>query len=135
MKHLESAFNYQNGKKARNDWWAYLVVAIIVFFIAPIPGSIPMIVVILMKGEGQGSFGQDQPIDFTNYGLDLNLGLFLQLLPFVFSFFALMLLVKPFHNRSLKEVINGRNKIRYRRIFIGGAVWGLLVLFSIAFDY
>ncbi len=128
MKHLENAL------KTRNDWWAYIVVIIMAFGLAQIIGSIPVWILMSVSGGAQ-SLQQGQAIDFSSMGINSSLGLALLVLPFVMSFFALMLLVKPMHGRTFSEVINGRSKVRYRRIIYGFIIWGIIIAFSTVVDY
>jgi len=128
MKHLENAL------KTRNDWWAYIVIIIVSFFIAQLIGGIPLLVVLLANGAGQ-AISQGQALDFSALGINSSLGLVLVIIPFVVSFFTLRALVKPLHGRTFTQVINGRQKVRYRRIFYGFIIWGIIIAFATLVDY
>nr|WP_319398008.1 type II CAAX endopeptidase family protein [uncultured Carboxylicivirga sp.] len=127
MKHLESAL------KTKNDWWAYLVVILVAFVLAQLIGSIPVSILVLLKGGIAAA--QSGAIDFSAIGVNSSLGLALLVLPFIICFFTLKLLVKPLHNRTLTQVINGRSKVRYGRILYGFLIWGVIIVFSTAVDY
>jgi len=129
MKHLESAL------KTKNDWWAYLVIIIVSFFIAQVVGGIPLGIVLATTDGGMQAIQEGNAIDFSGLGINSSLGLALVIVPFIVSFFTLKALLKPLHKRSLTQVINGRDKIRYRRIFYGFVIWGIIVIFSILVDY
>nr|WP_321410671.1 type II CAAX endopeptidase family protein [uncultured Carboxylicivirga sp.] len=127
MKHLESAL------KTKNDWWAYLVIIIAAMIVAQFIGGIPLLIIVALKG-GIGSIANGV-IDFNAIGVNSSLGLALVVLPFIASFFTLMLLVKPLHQRTFIQVINGRSKVRIRRIIYGFIIWGIIITFATFYDY
>ncbi|MBS2097741.1 CPBP family intramembrane glutamic endopeptidase [Carboxylicivirga linearis] len=129
MKHLESAL------KTKNDWWAYLVIIVVSFFIAQVVGGIPLGIVLATADGGMQALSEGNVIDFTSLGINSSFGLALIVIPFIVSFFTLKALVKPLHQRSFTQVINGRGKVRYRRIFYGFLIWGIITVFSILVDY
>ncbi len=129
MKHLETVL------RSKNDWWAYLIVVIVSFFGAQLIGGIPLIIVVALSDGGIGAIQAGQALDFNAIGINSSLGLALIVLPFILSFFVLYWLVKPLHNRTFTELINGRNKIRSRRIFYGFMLWLMIVAFTTVADY
>lgn len=112
-----------------------MLVIVVSFFIAQLVGGIPLGVVLAFSDGGLQAVQQGQAIDFNSLDINSSLGLSLMLVPFVISFFTLMLLVKPLHRRTFTQVINGRNKVRYGRIVCGFVIWGIIIAFSTLVDY
>jgi membrane protease YdiL (CAAX protease family) len=59
-------------------------------------------------------------------GLDPNLGLFVNLFPFLAGLVIFILLVRPLNGRSFKVTINGTGRIRWNRFLVSGLVWLIL---------
>lgn len=127
MNHLESAF------KGNNKWWAYVVVFFVTFLLAQTIGGIPLGIVLTVFGEGEVDI--NKAIDFNANGINASLGLALMILPFVVSFFALVLIMKPLHGRSFKSLINGTYNVRKFRIVMGFCLWGVIIAFATIVDY
>ena len=132
MKHLERALDKQN------QWWKYLVVFVSGFLGANLIGAVPLLVVILYKTAQSGGRITPNPdnfADFSVYGISSNLGLILMILPFVIGLITVVLLFKPLHKRTFKEVINGTNRIRWRKFLFAALIWGLIMFICSAIDY
>ncbi|MCU4177840.1 lysostaphin resistance A-like protein [Carboxylicivirga sp. N1Y90] len=127
MNHLESAF------RGSNKWWAYIVVFLVTFLLAQAIGGIPLGIILTVFGDGEIDY--NKAIDFNAHGINASLGLALMLLPFVVSFFALVLIMKPLHGRSFKSLINGTYYVRKFRIVMGFCLWGLIIAFATIVDY
>jgi uncharacterized protein len=123
MNHLESAFT------GKNSFWRYLVMIVAVFLAANTVGSIPLIIGLAIKvlpdPEMAAKFAAD-PYNLGALGFDQNLGLILMVVPFVAAIFTFILLVKPLHFRTYKNIINGTNSIRWKRFFVSALVWAIL---------
>ncbi|QGY47340.1 CPBP family intramembrane metalloprotease [Maribellus comscasis] len=134
MKHLESAL------KQENQWWKYLLVLLIGFLGGQIIGAIPLVVAMGIGAARNGGniVTPDNPMDLSAYGIDPNLGLVLMVFPFLVMLFISILLIKAFHKRSFREVINGGGVFRWRRFWKGFLVWGvfavILLVASLLFD-
>ena len=127
MKHLESALTQGN------QGWKYFLVIIIGFFIGQLVGGIPLFIIMGIKiAQSGGNFVMpDNPMDLSAYGIDPNVGLILIVLPFIASLFIAILLIKAFHQRSYKQVINGGRPFRWSRFWKGFLVWGSFILASL----
>jgi membrane protease YdiL (CAAX protease family) len=66
------------------------------------------------------------PNDFSSLGLDPNSGLVMMLFPFVAGLVTFILLVYSLNNRTIRQTINGTNKIRWSHFFISGLIWLML---------
>jgi membrane protease YdiL (CAAX protease family) len=123
MNHLERALDKQN------QWWKYLVIVLAGFVAANLVGAIPLVVIIAVKMAQSGYTivpNHDNPMDLSVYGIDPNLGLVLILLPFLVGLITIVLLFKPLHKRSFKQIINGTDTVRWNRFFFGVICWGII---------
>lgn len=131
MNHLERALDNQN------QWWKYLTIFIAGFAAANLIGAIPLMIVIAVKiSQNGGLLGHsDNVADLSVYGISPNLGLFLMILPFAVGLFTVILMLKPLHKRTFKEVINGTHNIRWRRFFFGTFAWAAFMVGYFAISY
>lgn len=123
MNFLERAFDNEN------QIWKYILVLFIGFFLGQMVGSIPLFIVLVVKiAQRDGDFEMPENVaNFSAYGIDPNLGLFLMVIPFIASLIIGILLIKGFHRRNYKDVINGGRSLRWNRIWLGVIVWGALL--------
>jgi membrane protease YdiL (CAAX protease family) len=131
MKHLTNSFT------GLNHWWRYLLLFIISLLIGSFIGGIPLGVVIVASSIQSGGELVTSP-DVTNlaaFGIDLNLGLALMMLPFIVCLLLLLLLFKPFHQRNYKTLFSGESKIRWKRFFTAALVWTVLLAIYLIVDY
>lgn len=119
-----------------NNFGKYVLIAII-FIVANIIGSIPLIIVALVHGAKMGGIPSEflNTMDFTLLGISPNIALMLTLLTFVFALFACILFIKILHSRSFSETINGTKKVRWNRVFIGFGTWLLFMLIFLIVNY
>ena len=129
MKHLERALDKQN------QWWKYFVVILIGFLAANFVGALPIAVLITTRTMQGFTPNPENAMDLTAYGIDLNTGLILLMIPFIIALFIMIPLIKTFHQRSWKEVINGTKKIRWQRFFFSMGIWALLMILSLGIEY
>lgn len=135
MKHLEFALGYGN------QFWKYIIVLVVSFVAASFIGAIPLIAVstIAIKSSGGDmtdlAAGLSDMAYLNSIGLSSNTIFALMVFPLVLGFFALLLLVKVFHNQSWKQIINGTNKVRWGRVGRGAACWTVLMVLYYAIDY
>ncbi|MBK5720253.1 CPBP family intramembrane metalloprotease [Dysgonomonas sp. Marseille-P4677] len=134
MKHLEKALT------PGNQFWKYIVVLIISFFLASLVGSIPLYIVLIYKliqsGGNLIELANFSDISaFSSIGISSNVVLFLIMLPLVLGVFILFLFVKLFHHRTWQEIINGTKNVRWRRVFVGAGMWAAILAVSLIIDY
>jgi len=132
MKHLERALDGQN------QFWKYLVNFLAAFIGGNLVGSIPLVIVIIVKTiEAGGAItpNPDNYADLTVFGITANLSLFLMMLPLVAGLFTCIALLRPLHNRSFAEVVNGTKQIRWQRVFTGFGIWFLLYALYLGISY
>ena len=124
MKHLSRAFDGQN------QWWKYLVVILVAFGVGQTVGAIPLIVVlgISIAMNGGQVATPENPMDLSAYGIDPSLGLALMVIPFIVTLVLAIVLIKSFHQRTSKDVLNGGRRFRWNRFWLGVSVWGAMIL-------
>ncbi len=123
MKHLERAL------QGRNGIGRYLLMFVSIFFIAQL-AAIPVLFMLIPIIKNGGSFSDitsaiENP---TAFGVSANFYLAVMMSTFVLLYFAFSLLIKPIHQRTVRETINGRKHIRWNRIWTGMIVWGIFVI-------
>lgn len=108
----------------------------LIVFLATQLGSVPYAIVATIKSMSSGiELNKTNMMKFELLGIDSNLGLMLMLLSFVFGFFALLLLVKPLHQRTVNETLTSRNKFDWNRFFFAVTVWGTMMIIGMVIDY
>ncbi|WP_303917557.1 CPBP family intramembrane glutamic endopeptidase [Draconibacterium sediminis] len=124
MKHLSRAFDGQN------QWWKFVVVILVALFVGQIVGAIPLVVVMVASIAMNG--GQvatpENPMDLSAYGINPSLGLALMVIPFIVTLVLAIVLIKSFHQRTSKDVVNGGQAFRWNRFWLGVVVWGAIML-------
>ncbi|MCT4587441.1 MAG: CPBP family intramembrane metalloprotease [Carboxylicivirga sp.] len=130
MKYLESAYI------GKNEWWKYLVIIAVSFVGGQFIGGIPIFVAILFYSyKNGGMMDPASGIDFEAMGMNSTFGLALMLLPFVVSLILFIVLIKPLHQKPWQMIINGRNKVRWSRVFSGFGLWALILASATVIDY
>jgi uncharacterized protein len=120
MNHLESTFT------GKNNFWRYAVMIAAVLVAANTIGAFPLIIAMAMRSASNPDiFSQlaANPNDFSSLGLDPNSGLVMMLFPFIAGLVTFILLVYSLNNRTIRQTINGTNKIRWNHFFISGLIW------------
>lgn len=113
-----------------NPFWKYLLGSFIVIIFSII-GQLPLSFFLTVETISQA--GGDPMAALRN--LDKNLQLLLILIPFVFGFFGLYLVIKKLHNRSFKTIITSRNKVDWYRIIHSFTLWAILILTFFLTDF
>lgn len=132
MKHLETGF------LGKNSFGRYLGMTLIILVGVANIGAIPLAVVLIvnrLKNGGIEAISSANMMDFSQFGISNNLGVFLMLLSFVACFFAFWGLIKPMHGRTLLQTINGGRKMRWHHFGIGALVWGIITVSTTLFSY
>ncbi|NLJ81866.1 MAG: CPBP family intramembrane metalloprotease [Bacteroidales bacterium] len=129
MNHLKQAFDGQS------QLWKYIVTILIGFVATNFIGILPLLIVMMSKLAQGYSANPDNLLDLSAYGIDLNTGLILMLIPYVIGLIVLVVLFKRLHKRSLSQVINGTKKIRWNRFFYAMGMWALLLAVTLSIEY
>ncbi len=125
--------------RGKNAFWRYFIGAIAPFLASNIIGAIPIGIVIISHTLDGSPLPQKGGMpDFELMGIDLNLGLALMLFPFILSFFTMVWIVRPLHNRRFGTVVNGGRRVRWGRMMFSALVWigisALWLLYSVKND-
>lgn len=130
MKHLQRAFDGQN------QIWKFFVVILIALIGGQLIGAIPLVIAIVVSSVLKGAefTPPENTLDFAAYGINPSLGLVLIVIPFITTLLIAIPLVKALHHRTLKDVINGGENIRLKRVLVGALVWGSVLLIGIVTD-
>ena len=101
----------------------------IVFIASNTVGGLPILLAFAIKSYSNPSVlseAIETPFNLNASGIDPNISLAMLIFPFIAGLVAFALLIKPLHNRTLKNIINGTGRIRWDRFFISALVWLLL---------
>ena len=113
-----------------NPFWKYLLGSFIVIIFS-ILGQLPLS--LFITADAISEAGGDPMIALRN--LDKNLQLFLILIPFVFGFLGLHLVIKKLHNRNFVSITTSRSKVDWRRIIHSFILWGSITITFISADF
>ena len=113
-----------------NPFWKYLLGSFIVIIFS-ILGQLPLS--LFITADAISEAGGDPMIALRN--LDKNLQLFLILIPFVFGFLGLYLVIKKLHNRNFISITTYRSNVDWRRIIHSFILWGSITIIFISADF
>jgi len=94
-------------------------------------GGLPFLIAFAIKSFSNPpvlSQAIDTPFNLNALGIDPNISLAMLVFPFIVGLLAFALLIRPLHNRTLNNIINGTGRIRWDRFFISALVWLLLAI-------
>lgn len=132
MNFLESSL------KPKTSLWYYFLGIVIALIAANFIGALPYISVIFYQGFKNGFTLQEIAANTSNIealGISKNMALALILFAFTIGLLVLIPLFKAFNKRTVKEIINGTQNIRYKRLFWGAAAWATLMAITTLIDY
>jgi CAAX protease family protein len=126
MKFIQQAY------KGNNEWWAYLVTIIILFFGWQFIGVIPLIGAAFYYANDMEEFMTSANDNFATLGMDSNLYLCLIILTFLGGLLALFLGIKQIHKRKIVTLITSRPKVDWNRFIYAFLIWGTIGILMIA---
>lgn len=132
MKHLECAL------EKNNSIWLYIGVLLASFIGGSFIGSMPLMIVVMIKTAEVGGDLSASLTDMTalgSIGISQNLALFLLMLPLALSLFFMLFLIKLLHGRTFQGVVNGTKKIRWNHFWTGAIIWGAMYFVSMIVSY
>ncbi len=132
MNFLESSL------KPKTSLWYYFLSIIIALIAANFIGALPYIFVIFYQGFKNGFTVTEIAANMSNVevlGVSRNLALALILLTFTIGLLVIIPLFKAFNKRTIKEIINGTQSIRWKRLFWGAAFWAIVMAVTTLIDY
>lgn len=118
---------YQAARRGENAFFRYLI-TIVGVFIAAVIGQVPLALAIgaaaARGGLGPGAIGEFQEtMDFSALGIGQNLALLLVLLAFVAALGMLYLCVRFLHKKRFTDVLTGRPRLDWKRIWFSFGFW------------
>lgn len=129
MKFIQQAY------KGENQWWAYFVTIMLLFFGWQFIGIIPLVGVAFLYAGDYNSFVAAANDSFASLGMDANLYLFLVILTFLGGLISLLFGVKMVHRRKIITLITSRDKIDWSRFFYAFGLWTIIGIIIIAISY
>tara|TARA_R110001583_G_scaffold114876_4_gene265384 strand:+ start:876 stop:1835 length:960 start_codon:yes stop_codon:yes gene_type:complete len=129
MKFIQQAY------KGNNEWWAYVVTIIILFFGWQLISTIPLIGVALYYADDMSEFMNAANDNFTSLGINSNLYLFLILLTFLGGLISLFFGIKQIHKRKIVTLITSRDKVDWSRFFYAFSLWAFIGIVMIGIGY
>lgn len=123
MNHLESSFT------GKNAVWRYIVMFAAILLATNTIGALPLLLGYSSKvaddPELMGKIADD-PGNLGVLGFEPNIGLLMNLFPFIIGILAFILLIRPLNQRSFGATINGARRFRWDRFLKSGLVWLIL---------
>ena len=129
MKFIQQAY------KGENEWWAYLITIIILFFGWQFIGVIPLIGTAFYYANDTSEFMASANNSFSTLGINSNLYLLLIIFTFLAGLLSLFFGVKMIHKRKIISTITSRNKVDLGRIFYAFSIWAIIGVIMIAVGY
>lgn len=109
------------ARTGKNDWWRYLLSFPGIIVIWLFLGSIP---VLMLAAYVQADGNPATNVSATGFdGVPVLVEFLATMLSFVPFLVATLLAVRLIHVRSLRTLITGETRIRWRRMFIGAGIW------------
>ena len=120
--------------QGRNEIGRWVAMIVILLIVTQIVGGIPLGIMIFLKRMDNPELvpNPENLMDLSAYEIDPITGFALMLIPFVLGLVALLLLMKPIHERPMLSVITGHSSFRWNNFFWGAGVW-LVLLSAYAF--
>ncbi len=129
MKFIQQAY------KGNNEWWAYFVTIIILFFGWQFIGVIPLIGTAFYYADDMSEFMTSANENFATLGIDSNLYLFLIIITFLGGLLSLFFGIRKVHNRKVVTLITSREKVDWSRVFYAFSVWAIIGILMISIGY
>lgn len=116
----------------KKSFGIYLIGFLFAFVGGQLLGSIPLVIVMFLNAENGMMITDLQKMPEI---LGANLFLALMLIPFVFSFLALLFWIKFIHHQPLRNAFTARPAFDWSRFGFAFAVWGLFVTVTVLLDF
>ena len=129
MKFIQQAY------KGINEWWAYLVTIIILFFGWQFIGVLPLFGTAFYYANDTAEFMASANDSFATLGIDSNLYLLLIIVSFLAGLLSLFFGIIKIHKRKVITLITSRDAIDWHRIIYAFTLWALIGVVIIAIGY
>ncbi len=131
---------FQQAFKGNNNFGRYILVTILVFLGYQI-GTIPLNLALWRAVDLDPNLDKDdiqsfmsEP-NFSNFGINTNLGLTLMLLLFVAALVAFYFLFPPIHRRAFRTLSTTKSRLNWGKIFFAFFAWMGISLLAEGFNY
>jgi membrane protease YdiL (CAAX protease family) len=124
----------ENVFSGKNDIGRWLALILIVFISFQIIGLIPLGILMFFRLNDDPELEPDPEniLDFSSYGISTLGGWALTMIPYILALTALLILIKPIHERSVKSLITTSPLFRWRNFCTGMLGWlFLLIIYSV----
>jgi hypothetical protein len=123
MNHLQASFH------GKNQFWRYIVIIFALLAAANTIGALPVYWFFFKVRQTDPAMAAEylnNPHNTTLLGLDSVTGVVVILFQFLVLFVTFALLIKPVHEKSFLQTVNGREKFRWERCLSGAVVWAVI---------
>ena len=120
--------------QGKNDIGRWIAMIVILLIVTQIVGGIPLGIMIFLKTMDNPDLvpNPENLMDLSAFEIPPITGFALMIIPFVLGLVALLLLMKPLHERPILSVVTGHSSFRWNRFFWGAGIW-LVLLSAYAF--
>ena len=122
----------ENVYKGKSDAWRYIVgvfLIILIYFLA----SMPFGVALIAEAGAEKLAGMSETEMLSV--LEPNTTLFYMLLPFIFSFFGILIIARFLHDQPLKLLMTSRSSFDWSRVIFSFLLVTILAIVSLAIDF
>ncbi|MDX9696751.1 MAG: CPBP family intramembrane glutamic endopeptidase [Bacteroidales bacterium] len=121
---------FEKSNLGKNQFWRYFFSILIIIAFTQLLGAFPMSAAVFLAKSG-GNVAPDASIyNPASLGIDLNVFLVLMILPFAMGLLGLWVCADSLHKKKIIDIITGRNKVDWKRVFFAALIWGILGLIS-----
>lgn len=121
---------FEKSNLGKNQFWRYFFSILIIIAFIQLLGAFPMSAAVFLAKSG-GNVAPDASIyNPASLGIDLNVFLVLIILPFAMGLLGLWVCADSLHKKKMIDIITGRNKFDWKRVFFAALIWGILFLIS-----
>jgi membrane protease YdiL (CAAX protease family) len=118
----------EQGIKEENKFSKYLMGTVFIIA-ASFLGQLPMLLAIVYETLFKGKIYPSSDEELMHF-FEPNLTLFLILISFVFSLFAIYFVVRFLHQQTLLSVITSRSKLDWKRVWFSFGIWSIFTIIS-----
>jgi len=115
--------------QGKNDIGRWVAIIVILVIVTQFVGGIPLGIMIFLNMSDNPDLVPDPEnlFDLSAYDISPLTGLALMIIPFILGLIALLLLIKPVHERPMLSVVTGHPTFRWKNFFWGAGVWFVLL--------
>ena len=126
---------FEKSTIGNNKLWTYIVSIILVFLFSQLLGALPLGIVVSAVRTAGNIASTTGALDPVALGIDLNVFLFLMIIPFAMGLLGLWVCLGSIHKKKLLDIITGRNKFDWKRFFFAALIWGIIFLVATFASY